>query len=54
MIISSAAAWEKMGKRWFPALGGIVSVEAEKEIYAATPLEQGTRKRRYETVTNQP
>ena len=54
MIISSAPAWERLGKRWFPAVGGIVSVEAEKEIYAATPLEQSTRQRVYATVTDQP
>ncbi len=54
MIISSAPAWEKLGKRWFPAVGGVVSVEAEKEIYAATPLQQGAQQRVYATVTNQP
>ena len=51
MIMSSAPAWEKLGKRWFPAVGGIVSVEAEKEIYAATPIEQGPAAR-YATVTD--
>tara|TARA_Y100000589_G_scaffold300010_1_gene309851 strand:- start:99 stop:848 length:750 start_codon:yes stop_codon:yes gene_type:complete len=54
MIISSAPAVEKLGKRWFPALGGIVSVEAEKEIYAVTPLGQGTRQTGYATVTDPP
>lgn len=54
MIISSAPAWEKLGKRWFPALSGVVSVEAEKEMYAATPLEQGARQRVYATVTDEP
>ena len=54
MIISSAPAWEKLGKRWFPAVGGVVSVEAEKEIYAATPLQQGAQQRLYATVTDQP
>ncbi len=54
LIISSAPAWEKLGKRWFPALGGIVSVEAEKEIYAVTPLEQGSRQHGYATVMNPP
>ena len=54
MMISSAPAVEKLGKKWFPALGGIVSVEAEKEIYAVTPLEQGTRHPGYATVTNPP
>lgn len=52
MIISSAPAWEKLGKRWSPAVGGIVSVEAEKEIYAATPVEQRAQQSVYATVTD--
>ena len=52
MILSSAPAIEKLGKRWFPAVGGIISVEAKKEIYSATPLEQGARQRIYATVSD--
>jgi hypothetical protein len=34
MILRSAAAWERMGKRWFPTFAGVVLVEATKQIYA--------------------
>jgi len=50
MIISSAPAMEKIGKRWLPALGGVISVEAGKQIYSATPLGEGARRRAYATV----
>ena len=50
MVISSAPAWENVGKRWCPALGGVISVEAGKQIYSATPLSEGARRRAYATV----
>jgi SAM-dependent methyltransferase len=34
MILRSAAAWERIGKRWFPTFAGVVLVEAAKQIYA--------------------
>ena len=34
MILRSAAAWERIGKRWFPTFAGVVLVEATKQIYA--------------------
>src|SRR5271155_686366 len=34
MILRSAAAWERIGKRWFPTFSGVVLVEATKQIYA--------------------
>lgn len=33
MILSSAAAWEKAGERWFTGFAGVAIVEATKEIY---------------------
>ncbi len=33
MILSSAAAWEKIGERWFPGFAGVAIVEATKQIY---------------------
>ena len=36
MILSMAPAWERVGARWFPAVSGVVLIEAGKEIYAAT------------------
>jgi SAM-dependent methyltransferase len=34
MVLRSAAAWERIGKRWFPTFAGVVLVEATKQIYA--------------------
>lgn len=33
MILSSAAAWEKVGQRWFSGFAGVAMVEATKQIY---------------------
>lgn len=33
MILSSAAAWEKVGQRWFTGFAGVAMVEATKQIY---------------------
>ncbi len=37
MVISAAPAWEQVGQRWFPHFGGVLLIEATKQIYAATP-----------------
>ena len=34
MMLRSALAWERIGKRWFPTFAGVVLVEATKQIYA--------------------
>lgn len=34
IIMRSAPAWERIGKRWFPTVAGVVLVEAGKQIYA--------------------
>ena len=34
MILSSAPAMEKIGRRWFPAFAGVTIIEATKQIYA--------------------
>jgi len=34
LVLSAARAWEEIGSRLFPAFGGVVMVEAAKEIYA--------------------
>ncbi|MBF0173620.1 MAG: methyltransferase domain-containing protein [Magnetococcales bacterium] len=33
-----ASAWEKAGTRWFAPMGGVIICEAEKVVYASTPL----------------
>ena len=34
MVVRSAPAWERIGKRWFPTFAGVLLVEATKQIYA--------------------
>ncbi|MBF0462619.1 MAG: methyltransferase domain-containing protein [Magnetococcales bacterium] len=34
----AAPAWEKAGTRWFAPLGGAILCEAEKVVYATTPI----------------
>ena len=37
-FLRTASAWEKAGNRWFAPLGGAILCEAEKVVYATTPL----------------
>lgn len=37
IVLRSAPALERLGRRWFPRLGGALFVEAHKQVYAATP-----------------
>ena len=34
LLLSAAPAWEQIGRRLFPGFGGVVMIEAAKEIYA--------------------
>jgi SAM-dependent methyltransferase len=47
MLLRSAAAWEKLGERWFTTFAGVTMVEATKQIYAKqTPVRQPRRRTR--------
>lgn len=48
VLLRTAGVWEKLGQRLGRPLGGVVLMEAEKQIYAATPV--GARPRRRITV----
>lgn len=37
-FLRAAPTWEKVGSRWFARLGGVILCEAEKVVYATTPL----------------
>ncbi len=49
MALGSAPAIERIGRRWFTAFGGLLFVEAEKEIYAGALAKEGqpVGRRRY-------
>jgi len=57
IVISSAPIWEKIGQNWLNILGGtmggVISIEASKQIYAATPTLTARRRRGYITIPNQ-
>ncbi len=46
MILRSAAVWEGIGERWFTTFGGVVMVEAVKEIYTRPVAVRKPRERR--------
>ncbi|MEK9755073.1 MAG: methyltransferase type 11, partial [Rhodospirillaceae bacterium] len=47
MIQSATGAWERIGERYFPVLGGVIIAEATKQIYAGTVAGGRARVRGY-------
>jgi SAM-dependent methyltransferase len=45
MVRRSAAAWERIGRRWFPTFAGVLLVEATKQIYAKPAAVREPRRR---------
>ncbi|WP_420548611.1 class I SAM-dependent methyltransferase [Curvivirga sp.] len=45
ILLHSAPVWERMGRQWLPRMGGVVMVEARKQIYAATPARRVAKRR---------
>jgi SAM-dependent methyltransferase len=45
-LLRSAPAWERIGSRWFPTFGGVVAIEAGKQLYAANLQVERKRFRR--------
>ncbi len=45
-FLRSAPAWERIGSRWVPAFGGVVMIEAGKQLYAASLQAERKRFRR--------
>lgn len=45
-LLRSAAAWERLGKRWFPTFSGVIVMEAGKQLYAASAKREEVRRRR--------
>jgi SAM-dependent methyltransferase len=45
VMLRSAAAWERIGLRWFPTFAGVLLVEATKQIYAKPAAVRVPRRR---------
>jgi len=45
VMMRSAAAWERVGKRWFPTFAGVLLVEATKQIYAKPTATRAPRRK---------
>ncbi len=45
MMLRSAPAWERIGRRWFPTFAGVLLVEATKQIYAKPAAVRAPRRR---------
>src|SRR5579885_275622 len=45
MVLRSARAWERIGRRFLPAFAGVVLVEAGKQIYAKPAEKRAPRRR---------
>ncbi|MDP6343390.1 MAG: methyltransferase domain-containing protein [Alphaproteobacteria bacterium] len=45
MLLRTAPAWEKVGQRWGHAFAGVLLVEADKQIYAASAARPRRRRR---------
>lgn len=45
VMLRSAAAWERIGRRWFPTFAGVVMVEATKQIYAKPAAARAPKRR---------
>jgi hypothetical protein len=43
-LLGTAAAWERVGRRWFPTFPGVIICEASKQLYAA-PAQRKRRRR---------
>jgi SAM-dependent methyltransferase len=50
MMLGSAAAWEKLGERWFTRFAGVAMIEASKQIYARPTPKKARRPRVYVPV----
>jgi SAM-dependent methyltransferase len=50
MVLRSAPAWEQIGNRWFPTFAGVLLVEAGKQIYASSRVQERVPQRRYVPV----
>ena len=51
--LAAAPAWEKIGARWFQVFGGVVIMEATKQIYAGNTFNRQHQARNYVPLTGE-
>lgn len=49
-FLSTASAWEKLGYKWFRNLSGVLIIEASKQVYAGTTVEEATWKEKFQVA----
>ena len=54
LLQGSAAAWEKIGMKLFPAAAGVVMIEAVKQMYAQSVAVEPKRKRALDAIHERP
>jgi hypothetical protein len=55
LVLKAAPAWEAVGQRWFATFGGLIMIEATKQVYAApNGIPARRRKRAYQTASSNP
>ena len=54
LLQGSAAAWEKVGMKLFPAAASVVMIEAAKQMYAQPVAVEPKRKRALDAVPQRP
>jgi len=42
IFLSTARIWEKIGRRWFKNMSGVVLIEATKDVYGVIPMAEPT------------
>lgn len=45
-LLKTAPAWERIGHRWFPTFGGVIVIEAGKQIYRTAAVQRRKRRTR--------
>ena len=46
-LMATAPAWERLGRRWFSRVAGVVLVEAAKQVYAGLPARRRRMRGRF-------
>jgi len=42
-LVHTSPVWERLGRKWFPQMGGVMLIEATKQVYATTAPKQAVK-----------